>query len=105
MRQSIPEQRASVRQRICTSGNVSFAITDRKERIALILDVSANGIFFYANCHPSVGEALQISFTSKDHGKILHFNRAAKVVRVVKLADGAATGIAAELLEETAKAG
>ncbi len=103
------EQRAAVRKAVCLSATVSCAAPQCQDKIGLIRDVSASGIFFYSNLSPEMGSTVTLSFTipPSDHsaqddptGEI---TCTGKVIRVVQFSEGAATGIAIRLEERELK--
>ena len=99
------EQRATERRALCVSARVSGSDPEQQDKIGLVRDVSALGIFFYSNFAPALGSTITLCFTipasdrasdQESDGEVLCTG---KVVRVVKFSEGAATGVALRLEE------
>ena len=100
------EQRMTERKSVCLSAQVSCVTPECQDKIGLIRDMSASGIFFYSNFLPEIGSSVTLSFTIPPSDNNAHDEDTAgevtctgKVVRVVKFSAGAATGVAIRLEE------
>ncbi len=106
MRNIHVEQRAAERRPVCVSAMVSCTEPHCQDKIGLIRDMSDSGIFFYSNIAPEMGSDVILtfnipssdrqSFTAPAGGGVVCRGT---VVRLVKTAAGAATGVAIELEE------
>jgi hypothetical protein len=73
---------------------LTFETLPDHERVSLVKDISAGGIFFYSDFDPDIGDQLEfvVDFLSGSERVRLHLKR--EVVRVEKAAPCSACGVA-----------
>lgn len=94
------EQRTSMRQKVNACGEVVCTEPNCPRHLALIRDVSASGVFFYANLRPPLGADLTVAFTMPGAEGYVEVLCQGKVVRREDHPEGAAMGIAARLYHQ-----
>jgi pyridoxine/pyridoxamine 5'-phosphate oxidase len=97
-----PDQRTSPRAAVCVSATAAFLGSPALELVALLRDVSSNGAMFYTNfpesaVPPEVGAEVTLRFQMPVSERRLKVVWTGKVVRLIRYAAGAATGVAMKL--------
>ena len=90
------EQRSSARKSLHRSAKVTCESVGCADQIALIRDVSGDGIFFYCKIKPTVGAPLTVVFNMPVENKNFRVTFTGRVVRVEKC-EGTLFGMAARL--------
>ena len=82
--------RLADRRLVCFSAKARFERLGDASIMAMLRDISDQGLFFYSSHTPQLGEYAAIIFSDGDHQHVV----SGVVTRVVKYAEGAATGVA-----------
>jgi hypothetical protein len=90
------ESRRHARVRLPIAAEVSCVSLLHFEQPAHLRDVSAGGVFFYAEVHPSLGAVMRINFTVPVVGSEVQISCEGRVVRLEGQALGTQSGIAVE---------
>lgn len=96
MRQTHPEERGGVRVPLHLSGGVQPSPPDLAEHLALVRDISFQGVFFFSNFKPGIDSHLQLALSIPMAGKTVKILCHGKVVRVEE-SGPSAYGIAVRL--------
>ncbi len=98
------DKRSSVRRSLHRSAKVTCEGQGCVDQIALIRDVSGDGIFFYCKLKPQVGEELTVVFNMPIENKNFRVTFTGCVVRVEKC-EGTLFGLAAQLAPDSQQNG
>ena len=90
------EQRSSIRRSLHRSAKVTCESSACFDQIALIRDVSGDGIFFYCKLKPELGSELTVVFNMPVENKNFRVIFKGRVVRVEKC-EGTLYGMAAQI--------
>ena len=96
-----PNSRLSERRLVCFSAKARFERLGDTTILAMLRDISDEGLFFYSSHTPQLGDHAALIFSDGDHQHVA----SGFVTRVVKYAEGAATGIALRFCDPTGDAG
>lgn len=91
MRGALRDQRCDARTSFHLPGTVKQTRAATMAHVAFTRDVSTNGLFFYSDFTPALGDDLTLTFNTP-HGGCLMFQ--GNVVRVEQQKPGSAIGIA-----------
>jgi hypothetical protein len=89
--------RHAERRLVCFSARARFERMGDTTVLAMLRDISDQGLFFYSSHTPHIGEYAALIFTDGDSQTIA----SGIVTRIVKYAEGAATGIALRFEDTT----
>jgi hypothetical protein len=93
-KQGYIRQRTWPRVKLLVSGKVNCAANAISDHVAFLRDASSDGIFFYSDFVPQIGGEIEITFDIPLLEKSVKVSCRGKVVRVERVASGAAPGIA-----------
>ena len=90
----LPKRRSTPRILARRTVRLTFESPSEQERVALMRDISAKGVYFYSDFLPNLGDELDfvLQFLSVSHQVRFHFK--GHVVRVEYPAPGCAPGVA-----------
>lgn len=94
------DKRSSLRRSLHRSAKVTCESQGCVDQIALIRDVSGDGLFFYCKLKPQVGEELTVVFNMPIENKNFRVTFKGRVVRVEKC-EGTLFGLAAQLAPDS----
>ena len=96
MRSVVPEARRVSRVRLTIPASVSSPSLRCDDRLAILRDLSTEGVFFYAELDAVEGAPITLEFVLVAFGKNIRMQCTGNVVRVERFPRGAATGIAVQ---------
>jgi hypothetical protein len=97
MRGEFPHKRAAKRKFVRLPAWVIFYRLDKQKHVALVRDMSRQGIFFYSDVRPLLGQDIEFVMKFPKWTNTAPIACKGTVVRVERAAPGAAIGIAASL--------
>ena len=92
-----PNRRAAERQFVCLPAWVIFYQFGQQKHVAMVRDISRQGIFFYSDLRPAPGDEIEFVIKFPKWTKTAPVACKGTVVRVEHAAPGAAIGVAASL--------
>jgi PilZ domain len=92
-----PNRRASKRKFVRLPAWVIFYRTNQQKHVAMVRDISRQGIFFYSDVQPAAGDEIEFVIKFPKWTNSPPIACKGTVVRVEHAAPGAAVGIAASL--------